>query len=431
MSGANQPIHYIVCLHGIAVNRDVFGDFEQAFANYAKEHQYELCPRVIFFDYDTGSDNKSTADFANDLNDFLGKYFTSTPLRNGDKLSFVMHSQGGLVGTLWLWDTLFKKGPYLEHLDSFIPIAVPFWGSKIAEIWNEIRKGWDLTGKKFPLPAGKKELQEMSFLSDSIFMLREFFIAPEFEKYRSLLQSNLRPLNIAAYSKLLGGLNYILGEPGIVEGDNAVALPCARADFIYQRSLEESYQDGDTIPLSNQKETGMTPYVLVNAVHHSLTPNYSKLPGVIQIPKNCKGDNACSHPSFKYIAAHLTNRPMPEVDQDITQGLTLFSLEINLRGIDKNLKLSDIDIEFTLLDGQELKRADLAIGLPFTGWPHHKKKSLKYSNHARFQYFGDINTGGTDYNLKATIKAKGHKTRRVEFTVRVSYSTYIDINLES
>ena len=429
MSDYKKERLYIICLHGIGGDRDIFGDFENAITTYATKYTPHIEPIVIFFDYDTGSDNKSTTDFSKDLNTYLDDYFCKTPLKDTDKISLVMHSQGGLVGTLWLWETLRENRSYLNHVDAFIAIAVPFWGSKIAEIWSEIRKGWDFTGKKFPIPAGKKELQEMAFSSDSIFKFREFFIAPELEIFRSSIHSKIRPLNIAAYSKFLGGLNYVIGEPGILEGDNAVALPCARADFLYQRSLLTDYSDGNKTTLDQLSRTELSPYIIVNAVHHTITPNFDKLPGVIQIPKGCSGNKDCGHPSFKFIAAHLFGQEFPEADSDITKGLTLCSLDLNIRISEEEIKQSQISLKFKLIDGTEIKRSELSLGLPITGWPQHKKHSTKYGNHYRYQYFGDIETGGDEYDLCLHLSVPGYRTRLVEFTLKVAHSTYIDVNL--
>src|SRR5690606_7915045 len=73
-------------------------------------------------------------------------------LNENDKISFITHSQGGIITLVWLYHTFLmtddkyaglrdsalhfeRLNPqYFKHVRNFITLGTPFWGSKLAPI---------------------------------------------------------------------------------------------------------------------------------------------------------------------------------------------------------------------------------------------------------------------------------------------------------
>ena len=84
-------------------------------------------------------DNEKTPyDFAKDVTAIIKKTTESNHFKDEDKISLIMHSQGGLIGSIWMFQSLMSTEGYgspeeIEHLDSFITLGSPFWGAKSAQ----------------------------------------------------------------------------------------------------------------------------------------------------------------------------------------------------------------------------------------------------------------------------------------------------------
>lgn len=421
----NNKKYFLFSLHGIGATKEIFAYLAPALAaHWQRDEELVYIP----FDYHTGQDNLTTHDFAKSFGAFVDSSLKSTPLKAGDKISIIMHSQGGIIGLLWLEQIFSIKSPLISYLDSFITLATPFWGSKVAEIGNEVRRIWDLTGKPFFLPTGKKELSEMAFQSDTINYLRQIFIDQKHEEFRNFYSKKLRTLNIAAFSKMLGGLNHIVGEAGIYESDRAVSIPSARTDFYFYQSLNMDYLDEDLIPLNEIKHTELSPFYLINAVHHTYAPNDGPIVGIAQIPKECIS-TTYAHGAFGIILNHLHCHEISQESSLIAE-LKFFILDINLHvenGTDIDLK--DIAINFTQLNGDKIKWSEITIGWILVNRPDYKKRSETDPNQCRFNYQGQIKNGADNYLFKTAIELKGYRTRNLEVMVRPGFSTFIDITL--
>lgn len=96
----NKPRHLIITVHGLSGDEKTWGYFGDD--NYTKKYLEQLNSKynveVTNFVYPTGKDEKNGAfEFANYLDFFIKEKFKNNPLQPSDKISFVCHSQGGLI----------------------------------------------------------------------------------------------------------------------------------------------------------------------------------------------------------------------------------------------------------------------------------------------------------------------------------------------
>src|SRR5262249_2239655 len=148
---------------------------------------------IVNFKYDTNSPTLSTEVFAKQLGESIDKYFkVSGPINHDeDKISFVVHSQGGMVAFLWTMYALSGDpevhAEYFDCLDSFITLGSPFWGSNLATIADDYHK----SNPNQELPGGW-QLHELDFGSDTIVKLRHFLMNKEDTTERDTLLAQVR-----------------------------------------------------------------------------------------------------------------------------------------------------------------------------------------------------------------------------------------------
>ena len=193
----NKPKHVIFLIHGIGGNKTHFGYMSKALPKLLnkKDPSTKYITRSI--EYDTGNNEKTPYDFAQDIDLAIRKTTHSPKFKEGDKISLIMHSQGGMIGSIWMFQSLMSTPGYstpetIEHLDSFITLGSPFWGAKTAQWGNEIKSLTDQLGVKVPLPFGKKELEQMSFGSDMIFDFRIALLDPQYKDHIEYLKNNIK-----------------------------------------------------------------------------------------------------------------------------------------------------------------------------------------------------------------------------------------------
>lgn len=420
-------MHYVVTIHGIGANKQIFGQLEQALELY-RNSDFKIS--YIAFEYQTGNDQLTTFDFSESLDLFLRKFFSSKKLLLDDKISIVSHSQGGLIAILWLYQAFKDKSPLLPFINSVTTLATPFWGSKIAELGSDVYKMWRKTGKNFFLPTGQKEMSEMTFVSDTTIFIRHLFFAQEFQDFANFLKSTIYFNCIGAYAKSLGNLNYIFGEAGIQESDSAVSIPSARADFYYLYDPSIDYKDNEIMPLERTTLTKLSAFSLVNAIHHTFASIEGPLLGIAQIPKRSLVD-FYYHPTLPILMSALDKKSWAiESDENIATDnkLKFFILDFNLVFNEEKIPLiEDIKISFNKLNGERLKWNEISIGWTPFHVADYKRASKQYRNQIRFSFHGQIKNQASSYFLLISIETKEYRTRKIETLVRPSYSTYLDL----
>ena len=423
---AVMPKHYIYLIHGIMGSQGHFEKMKESLEQHLPEFDSAFEHKIFYFNYDTGNDELSTYDFARQFFKYLDQ---TIPKDETDyKISLVMHSQGGLVGAIWLYRSFVKDAQFssdkVNHLDAFITLGTPFWGAKTAVMGSLINR---VLENPSVLPYGEKEINEMSFLSDTIYNFRQGIIHNN--NFSNYLKSNVRMLNIAAVAQAMNFLNIFSTGKNVYEDDSAVILPSARFDFFYQEVLADHYPNEEIIPAYTTKKIELAPFLIVDAVH--LTPKslINKLPSVVQIPSNCVEDALCDHPTFSYILKHLANVPFQINNNEIHKKLTSFFLELNIRleAVHKNIKLSDFQIEYSP-KVKELVSIDSKTELYSKG----EFQSQENPHHYRFYKTGDITSNQIDDQqiVVVTIKLNGYKSKIIEIYVSKGQSSYIDVLLE-
>lgn len=266
--------HHVFLIHGIAGDATTFGSLEEIIENRIP------CTKTYSFEYATGDSTKETIDFAQDLKGYITDKVT--PLSNDDKISLIMHSQGGLVGQQLLSDLASTDNVLTKNLDAFITLGTPYWGAEIATIGHSTFFSL-LTKEHNPISMfGKKELIQMQYGSRNIHKFLSLF-------NQNFNLENIRPLALGGYSLRH---NSILGED-----DNVVPVYSSNPNHIHI-----NYNKGEIV------EKVSLPHFVVPALHVEMDR-----PGIAKFDRTCT--MGCDHPSLPFIINHLENQALPEIEK--------------------------------------------------------------------------------------------------------------------
>lgn len=345
-------------------------------------NNFDPCFQVQSFEYDTGNSKLSTYDFAQDFHKFISKNIEAGVIHSQDKISLIMHSQGGLVGNIWLGQVKQTNPELFSQVDGFITLSTPHWGAMIADVGKNFFYTLP-SGMENPLsPFGKIELNEMSFGSKTIQDLSSNI--PKVFQVRSV-----RPL-------ALGGLH---SESTTLYGENDAIVPIysSRPDnYVGVYKLSEAIPE-EEIPRDLFKKSNNVPFVVVPATHFKL-----KSPGVAEIPKECLA--SCNHPSLQIIKNHL-------------QGRSIASYEPKLEEFRVSIYLEDPDVKLQILEAKNiaLKALDQLKGY---------KGDAKISEGMAFSFSGRTKRQGT-LEIKAQLSFKNGLKRMVIIPVEGGRSSIL------
>lgn len=483
--------YFIFLVHGIGGSEATFPNMPAALEN----HLNRLDPSRIYhaeaLHYDTGNDSKTTLDFAKDISKQIKTYMnTNGGLQDTDKISFVVHSQGGLVVSQLLFLTLAKNKNFFEikpdQFDAFVTLGTPFWGSKSASWGGNIRrfgKGLTRAAGITPfgdIPAfigykidgaldgfGNTELADMKFYSNKV---NDFFNGAVMmnEQLNDPIAVNLkkiRVLNIAGYVPESEYRNGALKKPahalsiGLdnIETDNSVIVPAARSDFLYLRRYG-NYSAATELYAFQFKETHMANFVVVPALH--VNPSFPKpwtvagvklfrsIKGIAQIDKECIKNIDCDHPTFKSIVDHILGQKV-EASPTHMANMSAFMISFNIalpKGY--NLPTNDLKFEWQTLDRDVRINNTWELGARGASTVQEQQRSaLIYANtqlpeasqYRRYYFTGGVRGSFNPNDSKkfkrksifVRIHAMGLKDRKIEIPIRASYSTMIDINMDA
>ncbi len=383
--------HHIFLLHGIGGNKGTFGSLENLL------NRQHPCIKARTFEYKTGS-LQNTYDFARDFNQYVSSLQT-VEIRNSDKVSLIMHSQGGLVGSLWLKFLSENNLPLLKQLDSFITLSTPFWGADIAHIGKQFFYTLP-PGMVNPIsPFGRNELNEMSYGSSTI----QDFVRNLDNVFKSAPQ--LRPLNIGGMKRFYDSR---IGEDDIVVPTHSMS------PHRYYLKDYLSFFDKPSRVLPNAfKKNSETPFLIVPADHIKLTQH-----GIADIPSRCLKDIKCDHPSLQYILDHLKGI---EVKPRKEYSLTRFRVTVfinNPFGITYDQK--DLTIQVHGLD-RYTKVPLIERITPFQG-------NAKVEKGLVFSFGGNTKLKGAS-KLFVTLRYKNKNIKTYEVPVEAGLSSFVDTDL--
>lgn len=376
--------NFIFLIHGINGSERTFGSMEKYL------NQNDACNKAQGFIYDTGNSKLSTYHFSDDLSNFIQKSMDENNFAGKDKISLIMHSQGGIVGTLWLNKIRTGNPELFKKVDSFITLSTPYWGSSMATIGDNFFFTLPEKADNPISPIGRTELEEMSHGSATIKAMQSV--------YHDVFSSHIRALAI-------GGLKRNF-NPYFGEDDTTVSVYSSRPDHF---SLTTKVFSGNKAKVKKEafNKTELIQFVPVQATHFKFD-----LPGVASLPSDCLIEDSCDHPSIDYINKHLAGEPVqPEEGYEFKKYRVNVYVQ-NWRGLINNS--DDIEIELIKPHGEDEKidfkfRPGNELSSSFTGILKHVK----------------IQT------LVMKLKINGKVVKTVEAPVQGGFSTFVNFDLSA
>lgn len=441
-SVTGKPRHIIFLVHGIAANEKTFGYMKEALEkNLNNESETEYT--VQNYTYETINNKNGTEQFAQGLGENINNYFAENgEITDQDKISIIAHSQGGIVSLIWIYKSILKdkdfNAKYLDHLDSYITLGTPYWGAKIASFGSSIKKVTSAVDENAIPEFGSRQLNDMTFGSPVIFSFRKSAIDPNLQEMLKVVKDRIHPINFggAAVSSMKLYAPFSTGA-GEYEDDSAVPLPSSRFDFIYASSFKSGYAEKDVVPFTEFKETHFSQFHVVDALHVSAAPNIAFWAAIASIPKNCINNSNCSHPTFKYILAHLKHDFKTVPDEKVLKKMTGYLIDLNVQLPEgETMPASEMSVKLETLD------PNVRGSSPIELYNHGHSEEIANGGFRHFYFTGvaknnyvpeDERGEGApfkDGKISLTISAPGYKTRVIEAKVRPTYSTFIEMNLE-
>ncbi len=394
----SKPRHLIITVHGITGNQQTFGYFGEATRNFLSQIDPSYEVETINFIYPSGRNEKNGAhEFAfgpAGLSSFIKNQFKDRPLASADKISFVAHSQGGIIAAIWFFQSIINQTTdfeYVKHVDSIITLGTPFWGSKISSI---------LTDKRNPdvIPLIKllatdnykmtrREIADIAYASDTINTFRTLAIrmdtdpklGEQIEKLpvRIINITGILPQNrnalfstaqsdtlISDVTKRLINFVYDIYNKSYagnkrVESDIAVPVASSRWNFIY--TPNQVIKADTTISASDYKHfshlVDRSEFYFTESAH--LPFDTENTLSMAYINKACLKVETCNHPTYRYILKELANcknssRCDALANRDIVQRMNAVNLsEYNeFKAIESTLESFAIQINIKLKPGQ-------------------------------------------------------------------------------
>lgn len=348
------------------------------------------CNKVTPFNYSTGESSLSTSDFASDLNVFIDQKMVENNFGENDKISFIMHSQGGIVGSLWLMKTRYERPDLYAKMDSFITLSTPYWGSTMA-----------LIGRRFfftlppeidnPIsPLGRLELRDMSFGSPTIKSMQEHF--------EQIFGGNTH-IRFLAVGGLKRDYNAEYGED-----DTTVSVYSSRPDHY---GLIEEFNPEQENKLSDKEfyKTDLVQFVPVTATHFKI-----EIPGVAKVEEKCLEKEVCNHPSVEHVVRHL-NGETAQPDPGFT--FRKYRVQLFLKG----------------WEGLITDKDDVVLSLVK---PHGEKEDVDFAvkrDAVLLATFSGILKDTEEHKINLKLKIKGKVVREYNAPVKGGFTTFLNLQM--
>ncbi len=358
-------VENVILIHGIASDKTAFGHMKSAI-----EGDFHGCTNVYEFEYATGDDSKTIFDFSIDLDRFIKEI--KIPIHQ--RISFIMHSQGGLVGLAYL--RLIKDLPIFKQIKTFITLGTPYHGALIAKVGrNALFLGGRLKESKIS-PFGKKELEGMSYGSATLRILKESLF----------LLKKINSLAIGGFTRF---------KKGVAESDLVVPMYSSNPNNIYLSPHGEEISDNDI------------PFISLNAQHIRALGR-----GISYIGKSCKNSlRACNNPIAQAIAKKLIGVDAREE-----------SIDIEKKSFRVNLYIKTANRPFVMA-----KKNDSVKNIKSSSLFNFTKKI--YKNLYSKTIYGRTNKDNSE--ITVVIRNLRGKLKEVVIPVSPGRTSYVDINLDT
>ncbi|MAA79205.1 MAG: hypothetical protein CL916_08080 [Deltaproteobacteria bacterium] len=417
---SSKPKHYIFLIHGIGGDRSHFGKMKDALIKVLSEENKQEKYSIHHIEYDTKNNQKDIEDFSQVMNNRIQNTVGSN-LPDSDRISIIMHSQGGLVGSIWLFRSMQKLDNYaydlIDNIDCFITLGTPFWGAKTAIFAKKLKDDFSKSGLELPIPFGTKQLEYMEFGSDWNYHMRTSIIKSNSIEHVTEQRKKIRFLNIAAKADVLTPLGLFVGGGSKYEDDSAVPLPSSRFNFIYNHN-------------NIMKEINWAPYILVDALHLSPLPDSPNFYGLVQIPQTCIENSYCKHPTFQIIWNTILNRVQSNQYNE-PKNIHSFMVDINLV-LPAEINRKDIKIDLYNEKGLNLENSQIYFSKTEL-YSQGTNLSKKYQNMIRFYFNGSFKDSSLldSENILVRISGDNLLTKDIPLQVKRGYSSFLDTIMES
>lgn len=380
--------NHIFLLHGIGGGKGTFGSLEGVL-NLANK-----CFAARTFVYKTGS-NQTPTEFALDFDQFVTILRNNGSIGPQDKISLVMHSQGGLVGSLWLKLLVLNKSDLLPKIDAFITLSTPYWGADAASIGRTIFYTLP-DGFNNPIsPFGRNELNEMSFGS---YQIQDFT-----RNLDSVLNEvpKVRVLTMAGIKKIY---NSIIGEDDVV-----VPLYSMNPSRFQIKDTVNLFETPNLVRAFQFTKTKEYPFHVVSADHLTLGQR-----GIASVQRECVRNIKCAHPSLGAILDHLQEKKVEERKVKLsTFRVTMYLNNPFSQQFDPN------DITIAVNGGQGVNIPVIERITP-RGNSHLKKGQA-------FTFRGTLNKD--EASVTVILKYRNKNVRTYEVPVKQGLSSFIDTDV--
>ncbi|AZZ37822.1 hypothetical protein CIK05_13765 [Bdellovibrio sp. qaytius] len=328
-----KPKNYIITIHGLSGSPQSFGGLLPAL----EEHLSQINPNYEYigkeFKYSSGQKGAEIERFVSEFENYLIKEIPV--LNDGDRISIVAHSQGGLVGYIWYLKTLdgvdLKQKAYMEKVNGFVTLSSPFWGSRTTFLLKQFIPSEYVQNFIYEnFNFGDQEVTDITAASEKIYdyfskmasktsvnsyydprMLNVIAVVPE-TKGDELKKGFLNSIFSDLKKQFVKIFDYRLNVGSRWESDQAVNVSSGRLGFYY-------YSDTIVQNITGEKKANIEmpdfeysrffktdPKVIyVEGVHANVGsyPNYA----VAEVPDICIEPDKCQHPTYIHILKHLAN----------------------------------------------------------------------------------------------------------------------------
>jgi pimeloyl-ACP methyl ester carboxylesterase len=389
LSSECQGVHHIFLVHGVGGNKQTFGHLEKILPLNIP------CVTVENFEYKTGS-VLTTYDFARDFDEFIKKKKLSGSISPKDNISLIMHSQGGIVGSLWLKLLADTNDELKTQLSSFITLATPFWGASTAQIAKIFFYSLP-EGVPNPIaPFGRNELKEMSYGSETIYDLAEN-LDSVFQKF-----PQLKVLHIGGMKRLYGPM---WGEDDVV----VPTYSMQSRHYFYKDQINVTEPPSLVeIPFKREKER---PFIIIPSDHVKLYQD-----GIADLPASCLKAKDCPHPLLKPLLDQLKGGTPSGKETTLTKFRVTIRVESLSKPIDRD------EVSFRISEKQKvlgLRLIDVLEAPSTLG----AKKSINYT------YTGTFKSSQQDL-LQMSLFFRNKRLKSYSMPIEAGVSSLLRIQLD-
>jgi len=461
----NNPRHFIFFVHGIAGDATSAASYPQALEKRLELEDPSFDVVTFIPTYGTSSNTMTLKEASMTIADQIHSFLKSqNNLQGQDKITFVSHSQGGIVSLFWIYASMENEAGFsreeASRVKNMITLGTPYWGSVIANITKYIKSAPIKKIQDTLEPWGLTQLSQMSQLSDSSYMARDKLLShtdtTSFE-----IKNNIRFLSVAGAALGYSHLAAVGIGKSFFESDLFVSVPNARFGFLYgDKKLSElkkiGYVKVDRVTLGDFFVTDGThngdgtalkydglEFNLPNTDWILKIPKIdSILPGIGAVSAECAMDLNCAHPTLNVVKDFILKKELPD-NSEMLSKLTGFVVMLNFKS-QQSFNLNDFDIKYSTPYPEESKNTVVNSFLkPEIGAKGSSLGSKGTDKMARFWVTGynldtfmngRLTSDGNPYGSRLIQVIWKYKNKiQAPLTIRVSstHVTFVDIDLDN